>query len=231
VFRRQGVEVRWLGGGLYLEAQGQGLLIDAPTGVAKVLTAMETLERVQSVILTGGRLLSVDGLLGLLCALEPHRPEDHSLELRFPLGEERPATLASAWRSGWLPRYPLSLDGMMPGESLCAGPFTVYTQRILRGEPRWRPTPGVERVVAMALRVEVAGVSVAWVPGGATSRSMARLCQGVDLAVVEVGVQPWPRSAHRWRLSMDDAVNIASEADSAWLVGDDGRPMGDKDTN
>lgn len=214
------VTVRWTGGGLYLEAEGSGLLLDAPSGVVQALG--DDLPRVHGVLLSGERTGRLVGLLPLLAALEPHRVRDLPLDIRFPLGAERGAMVAETWVRGWPDRYPLTLDAAAAGEPFEAGPFHVETRSIRCGEPDWRAGT-VVGVIGMAVRVRVGEHSVVWVPGAAPQRGLDRFCAGADLAVVEVGRLPWPRTDERWRLDLRAALELIGEGTEAWFPGDDGR--------
>jgi len=164
---------------------------------------------------------AIGGLLPLLASLEPHRLEDIPLRIHSPLGEERAAALAEAWSHGWPNRYPLTLDAEFPGGQFEAGGVGFQTLPIRSGEPRWRD--GIVDVsLAVALQITAPEAKVAWIPGAAPAAGLARICDGVDLAVVEVGVARWPRTPEQWRLSVADALKIGARARELWLVGDDG---------
>lgn len=223
VFRHDGLSVHWVGGGLYLQAPGEGLLIDAPVACVEALQALGALPVLHSILLASGRPRAVAGIVPLLCALEPHRRTDTPLCLRSCLQEERGVGLASAWSTAWSDRYPLLLDGIAPGESFETGPFEVVTVPVRHGEPRWNPEPAVEAAKGVAVRVRALGAEIAWVPGAAPGPPVRRVCRGADLAVVEVGVERWPSDGQQWRMTVEDAVREATEATEVWLVGDDGR--------
>lgn len=219
-FHREGVLVEWLEGGLYVEHDGVGLLVDAPAGL--VDRAGARLGRVQALALTSGRIRAVGGLVPLLVEMARVRTTDVPLSIRFPLGEERGAMLAETWVRGWPDLYPLTLDAELPGATFEVGAMSVRTLAIRAGEPRWRDGT-VHGLEAVAVRIETPGPSVAWVPGAAPSQAVARACANVDLAVVEVGVVPFPPTPHPWRLTVDDAVRLGRGAGALWIVGDDGR--------
>lgn len=223
-WRREGLSVHLVGSGLYLDLRGDGLLLDAPGGVDERIDAIGALGRIRGIALSGGRIESVGGLVPLLCALEPHRL-DQSLPLRFPLGEERGASLADVWVRGWAEDQPLEISAEAPGSVLDLGPFSVRTFPIRRGEPRWRPQPHVIGASAVAFRVEVEGLVVAWVAGAGPGGAVRRACDGADLAVVEVGVKPWPPSDQPWRMSVADALTWSGTVETLWLVGDDGEAL------
>jgi len=221
VFRKDGVAVWWIGGGLYAEADGEGLLLDAPVSAATALDGLGALPRLGSVLLTSGRARSVGGLVTLLCALERHR-SDVPLTLRSPLGEERGEALASAWTTAWPGRYPLLVDGFLPGEPFEAGPFDGETVPVRHGEPVWREG-AVVAAIGVGIRVRAGGVTIAWVPGAGPDAAVRTACRGADLAVVEIGVEPWPGADRGWRLSIEDALAHSSDAGEVWIVGDDGQ--------
>lgn len=222
MFRRDGVSAWWIGGGLYLEADGEGLLLDAPGTAADALEGLGALPRIRSVLLTSGRPRSVAGLVPLLCALERHRT-DEPLPLRSCLGEERGEALANAWMVAWPGRYPLLVDGFLPGEPFDAGPFEGETVPVRHGEPVWGRDPLVLPAIGVAVRVRVGDVTIAWVPGAGPDGAVRQACRDVDLAVVEIGAEPWPPSEAAWRLTIEDALALASEAAEVWIVGDDGK--------
>lgn len=162
---------------------------------------------------------AVRGLLGLLEALA--RVRSGMLPVWAPAGEERVPSLVAAWQRGWPDRYPVMLDGSLPGQPDQIGPFEVTYAGVHHGEPDWRE----DRIVAAvgsAVQVDVDGVRIVWVPGAAPGPSVRRVCTGASLAVVEVGVTPWPRSEKRWRMGVREALDGAQDAETVWLVGDDG---------
>jgi hypothetical protein len=222
-FVRDDLVVRWMGGGLYLECAGQGLLLDVPAGAAERLGAQGSLGRLRAIAVSGGRIQSVGGLVPLLCALEAHRMPDLPLSIWAPIGEERTALLADAWSRGWPDRYPLSIDAEAPGGQFEVGPFSIRTEIVRRGEPRWRAPASIERVIGVGFQVEAGTSRVAFVPGAARTGAVSHLCRGADLAVIEVGVRPWPSSEEAWRLTAVEAIGAAEEVESVWIVGDDGQ--------
>jgi len=222
MFRKDGVTVWWVGAGLYVEADGQGLLLDAPVSAVSALAALGALPRLSSILLTSGRARSVGGLVPLLCALEPHRT-DAPLTVRSCLGEERGEGLAGAWMAAWPGRYPLLVDGFLPGEPFEAGPFDGDTLPVRHGEPVWGHEPGVTAAIGVAVRVRAGGVTIAWVPGAGPDPAIRAACRDVDLAVIEIGVEPWPAADGAWRLSIEDALADAALAAEVWIVGDDGQ--------
>ena len=213
--------VRWVGGGLWLRHGSDGLLIDAPPGVEARLGA--ELPRLRALLLTGGRMQSVGGLVPLLDALVPHR-RGAALAVHTLLGEERGVALAETWARAWSSPYPLTLDAERPGGTVDVGPFAVELVPMKAGEPDWAKD-AVRARPQVAVRIEVDGRRVAFGPGAAPGTAAARLFADADLAVVEVGVTPWPASPSRWRFSAAEAAVVAAGAAQVWLVGDDGASL------
>lgn len=215
---QDGVDVRAVGGGLWIVQEGYGILLDAPVNVSLLLESRE-LATLGTVALSGGRIGSVGGLVPLLCALEPHRVPDIPLNLVEPLGDERGSQLASAWTQGWPGRYLIAMDTLAPGQSFDAGPFAIDTVSIVRGEPRWRPEPGVMRVSAMAFRVHTAAGIIAFIPGSAP-RGIQRAILGSRLAVIEAGTEGWPTDERRWRIGVSEAGQL--KAHELWVLDERG---------
>lgn len=223
-FQRGELGAWWCGGAVYLRHGTDGLLLDAPPGISDALDPQQ-LGQLRAVVLTSGRVRAVGGLVPLLVALERYRDADAALELWVLLGEERGAMLAETWVRGWPDRYPLTVDAAAPGAELDIAGFRVQTLELPSGEPRFRAQE-VVRQRATAVRVASAGSVVAWVPGAAPGRAVERACADADLAVIEVGVVPWPRTERRWRLTAADALAAAPDQAELWVVGDDGRFAG-----
>lgn len=212
------------GGAVWIQVDDDAVLIDAPPGVADAL-GPDRLPHLREVLLSGGRIRSIGGLLALLCALEPHRGPEDPLVVRAPLGDDRGAALAELWSRHWPDRFRVVLDTERPGATFDAGPIEVRTFPVRAGEPRWRPDR-VDPRVAIALRVQTPDLTIAVVLGAAPSAAVTRACERVDLAIVEVGVEPWPRTTDRWRLSVEEALELGAGVQELWLVGDDGRWLG-----
>lgn len=225
-WERDGLVVEWLGGAVWIEVAGSGVLLDVPPGAVERLG--DRLPRLRSVGLTSGRVRAVGGLVPLLVELSRWRTGEVPLALRFPLGEERGAMLAETWVRGWPDLYPLTLDAEVPGSTFDAGDAVVTTVPLRAGEPRWRDGT-VQPVTAVALRVEVAGRRVSWVPAAAPDGALRRAVAGADLAVVEVGRVAWPRADTPWRPTVEDAVALRDVVGELWVVGDDGRLVGGPD--
>ena len=84
--------------------------------------------------------------------------------------------------------------------------------------------------LAVALTLVTPDLSATLLPSCTPSSGGQRLCTGVDLAVVEVAAAPWPRIGEGqpvWRATPGRAIELVVGAGEAWLVGDDGRWLGD----
>jgi hypothetical protein len=221
--------VRWLAGGLYIDSSGDALLLDVSEGMAARLHADGLLARVRGILLTGGRIHAVAGLLPLLCAMESCWSGGEPLVLCFPLGDERGALIADSWVRGWGQRFPVVLDGQQPGVSWEMGDFSISTLAVRQGELVYESSshkPSIVGHQGVAYRVQTPAGSVAFVPStGGPVNALARLCDGVDLAVIEVGAKPWPSAREPWRLSFVQAVSVGSTARELWVVDDTGRVL------
>lgn len=238
--RRGSTEVTWVDGTLVIavdqgspgEIAGQAprsdvLLVDAQAPPA----ALERwLSSVRAVALTSGRSPIVSGLLPLLCALEPWRAEDALLALHLPSLDERGAAIADVWSRYWPESYPLGVDSERPGTAFEAGPVEVTTRSLITGELR---RSGVQPMGAAGMILRTADLSVALVRGAAPLPSLQRWlsAEPIDLAIVEVGVLPWPRTDRPLRLRLDEAASLASKAGELWLVGDDGKLVSGQPTS
>lgn len=217
LFERDAFSVRWLDGALLISRGPLSVLVDAPPNTDLGADA----GRVQAIVLTSGRMRAIGGLLPVLASLEPYRLQDAAIQLHFPLGEERGAALTEAWVQGWPDRYPLTLDAEFPGGQFIACGLQFDTMPLRAGDPRWRDG-SVDDAVAVAVRITAPEATVVWIPGAAPQSGLGRMCDGVDLAIIEVGMLDWPRTAERWRLSLTDAMKIGANAAELWVVGDDG---------
>jgi hypothetical protein len=193
------------------------LLIDAPPSSLDGLAAW--LPQVRAVVITSGRLSAVGGLLPLLCALEPHRGLDAELTLHVPPGDERAPSLAEVWVRHWPDRYPLVVDSERPGTTFEVGALTVTTQPLTTGE---LTRTGVQELEAIGLLLQTPDLSVGYFRGRAELPKLERWLR-TDLAVLEVGVAPWPRTDRPLRLRTDEAAQVARHTQELWLLGDDGR--------
>lgn len=201
------------------------VVLDAPAGIAAAVGP--ELASVRAVVLTSGRARSLSGLVELLEALAAHRDPDLPLTLHVPLGEERGAALADLWVQHWPGRYPLTVDAERPGATFEVGALTVRTLALRSGEPDWS-AGSVRSRVAVGVSVRSGEARAAVLFGAAPEPGLERWCAGADLAVVEVGVVPWPRSDVAWRLRPDEAVAIGQGARELWIVGDDGQRLDDQ---
>lgn len=220
LFRDGDLRVVWIGGGVYVGDGVTGFLLDAPEGAATALESLDALGSLDAIFLSGGRPRAIGGLLGVLDAIGHGRPANRSLIVWAPLGEDRPSMIVDVWQRGVPPNFELIVDAEAPGAAIRIGAFTVHTVAIRRGEPQWAP-PDVVPVPAVGFRVR-GPVEVAYLGGPST----AALCQGAKVAIVEVGVRPWPSHPEPWRLSVDQAVHRAAGAEMVVVVGDDGRIVG-----
>lgn len=202
----------WVNGGLYVGNPEAGVLFDAPDGAGRALAAAGLDPDV--VAFSGGRVASVCGFAGVVAAAIA-RGRTRPLRVWSVVGEERASRLVDAV-SAWDLPFPLIVDAEPPGATIAVGPLEVEVVALRRGEVR-----GNDVVPVPAVGFRVRGpLDVAFVPGlGPGSRA---LCDGAELAVVEVGVVPWPANPERWRFSVDEAITAARRARQLVLVGDDG---------
>jgi hypothetical protein len=218
-FEKDGVGVEWIrGGGLWIRWDRGGLLLDAPPAAAAL---GEELALLRAVVLTSGRIQSVGGLLGVLAASDRWRLPELPLPVHVLLGEERAAWIAETWERGWPERTSVALDAEVPGALFDVGPFEVKTVPVSACEPDFRAGT-LQAIPAVGLRLH-GPIDVAWIPGAAPGPAVEHLCRDADLAVVEVGVLPWPKGGRRLR--REDAIAAAAGARLLWLVGDDGERL------
>ena len=212
VYRRGAVEVHNCGGALWIARAGDAILLDAPSGVERLTSALPGVGGLLAVLLSGGRIASVGGMLPLLCALDDARVGDLPLLVWSPMGDERPCLVLEAWNRGWPSRLGVTVESEVPGATVVVGAFHVATFPMRRLEGR----PGsVIPSSAAAFRVSVDGCAVAFVPGGSNAGLVRHVCRGADLAVVEVGA-----------LSIADAVESVGSVPEVWLLGSDGELVG-----
>jgi hypothetical protein len=223
LLHRDGTHAAWHGGALTLDHDGQVMLIDAPEGVVHGLPDA-LLARLGVIVVSSGILRDHAGLLPLLEARARHGTGP--ITVVFPLGEERVSAVVEAWQRGWPDRLDLFQDAVHPGAVLELDAFTLRAVAVGRGEPRWFPTPRVEPVIALGWQVQCGGLRIALVRGAIPDASIEHVVRGADLAIVEFGIRPWPRSDQRWRLRPDEAARVATGAVEVWLVGDDGQLIG-----
>ena len=207
------IGVTWIGGGLWVRWPDGGLLLDAPPATAALGSELGWL---RAIVSSSGRIRSVGGLLGALA--EADRWQRGPVEVHHAIQDERASLVAETWQRGWPDGLPIEIDAHTPGQPFPVGPFTVHTRSVEAFTPNFHS--GTLQP-SHALGVRLTGpLTLAWVPGAAPSPVVAHLCRGADLAVVEVGVLPWPRGPARLR--PEDAIRAAAAANLVWLVGDDG---------
>lgn len=168
------VRVERIGGALWIEHRGEGVLVDAPPGTASSLG--DRLGRLRSVVLTSGRLERVSGLVSVLGALVA--PGSAGLTVRFPLSDERGALLVEAWQRAW-PDREVTVDGVGPGAELEIVGADVLT--VALSDPGGEPPP-------MGLRfVFPGGPALAVLPRCRLDGAVRRAGRGADLLVIEPG--------------------------------------------
>ena len=212
--------VHWLQGGLLVRHGHAAVLLDAPRGVADV--AAEWLPRVHGIAISSGRMASVRGLLALLEAVSLTRPRGTAFTVLGPADDQRIPAIVEVWTRGWPGRNPVHLDGLLPGDTAEVGGLPLELVSIPHGEPTADDPPRVRRAAGYAVRVHTPDGIVAWVPGAAPGPAVRRACRNAALAVVEVGVVPWPTSDQPWRLTLADALSAVGANTTLWVVGDDG---------
>ena len=110
------------------------------------------------------------------------------------------------------------------------GDFSIKSVAVRQGELVYeQASPQVPTIAGrqgVAYRVETPAGCVAFVPSsGGPINTLLRLCQDVDLAVVEIGAKPWPSAREPWRLSFVQAVTLGSSARELWVVDDKGEVL------
>ena len=210
--------VTWLDGGVLVQWQDHGFLLDAPPGITRALGPR--IASVRAIVLTGGRWQSVGGLIELLAQLGPYR-SGLPMDLRLPLGAERGVALAETWIRAWGSPYPLAIDLVRPGIGHDMGPMGVELRTVRSAEPDGTGEGIVPRL-QVATRLTTPDAVVVWVPAAAPGEGVRKLCVGADLAIVEAGTRPWPAHEGRWRMTPTEALTHGSGAGEAWVVGDDG---------
>jgi hypothetical protein len=210
-------EVRWLDGALWLRHPTGTLLLDAPSGVDRLLPD----DRVDALIVTSGRIAAIAGLLALFARLDPAR-RGAPLPVHAALGDERVSALAEVWSRCWPRGFPIDLDARRPG-TFEVPPFRVTTVDLSAGEVSGDE---VVRAAAVGVRVDTPDASIALVPACRPGTTVERLIRGTRLAVVTAGVTPMPRAPHPWRSTPEEAARLAAGAREGWVVGDDGAWLG-----
>lgn len=223
-FTRGETSVRWIHGGLWVQCQHVGLVIDAPLGCRDALKS--ELPIIQTIALTSGRMSSLRGLLALLEGVSSARRHPLGLTVLGPMADERAPALVDAWSRSWRDRCPVHIDGIGPGDETQCGPMTIQLNPVRHAELNGQFPLGVDSAHGCAAIITTPDVRIAWVPGAAPSSAVRRACRGTDLAVVEIGVTPWPETPQaQWRLTLQDALQASPEAGELWVVGDDGQPL------
>lgn len=216
-------EVRWTHGGLMVSYAGDVLLIDAPRGIAD--TAIDVLSATHGVVVTSGRLASLRGLLALLDGVSTAGPRHQPFTVLGPVGDERVPALVDAWTRGWPDRRPIHIDGCVPGSVASIGGIEIRLMSVCHGEPDGGSPQQVQAAPGCAVRLTTPDATIAWVPGAAPDPAVRRACHRADLAVIEVGVVPWPSSDRPWRLTLADALQASADVGELWVMGDDGVPL------
>lgn len=214
--------VTWVGGALHVDLPSGALLVEAPPGVERALDEAGLLTGLRYVVLGSDRMRSLGGLLGLCAALGEARGRS-TLHLVHPLDCQRVGVVADAWQRGWPDGVRLDVDAVVPGVPVELGRDAEVTLVPLA---LFEPVGEVVRPVAGGgLRVELDGAVIAWAPAGRPGTAARRLCEGADLAVIEVGRRPGPETRPPWRPGLAEAAEIAVGARRFWLVGDDGHRL------
>ncbi|MFT6158339.1 MAG: hypothetical protein ACJAZO_002537 [Myxococcota bacterium] len=222
-WQRGDTTVRWIQGGLWVQHQHVGLVVDAPLGCCDAL--QDKLPIVQTIALTSGRIASLRGLLALLEGVSSARRHPLGLTVLGPMADERAPALVDAWSRGWRNRCPVQIDGIAPGDGAECGPMTVQLAPVRHAEPNGQFPLGIDDAHGCAAIITTPDARIVWVPGAAPSNAVRRCCRGADLAVVEVGVTPWPDDTTQWRLTLQDALAASDDVGELWVVGDDGHPL------
>lgn len=212
---------RWVGPALWVDTGRGGLLIDAPEGVHAALRAAGLLDALTWLVISSARTRAMSGLLGVLDALsEREGPPLHVVHL---LDDPRTPLLVAAWTQGWPDGREVELDGVSPGTVVELPSAQVQFTSVHTAERVADHPEGVQPVAGAAVQVHGPHGTVVWVPTCRNSSRVHRAVAHADLAVLQVGRQAWPATAHPWRLSVEAAALIAAGARTHWLVGDDGQ--------
>jgi len=214
------LHVTWLDGGVLVRHGHTGILLDAPRGIAD--DASHWLGSVHAMAVSSGRMASVRGLLALLEAVSLTRDPHTAFTVLGPADDQRIPELVDVWTRGWPNRNPVHVDGLLPGDTAEVGGLPIEYVATERGEPT---RSSVQSARGYAVRVHTPTGMVAWVPAAAPGPAVRRACRGALLAIVEVGIRPWPTTDRAWRMTRSQAIDLASDADTVWLVGDDGQRL------
>ena len=224
-FENDDLQVHWLGGAVVLCVRDDVVLVDTPPGLVHILDKLDLIQGVRSVAVSSGKIASTGGLISIMDAMARHHSADFPFVLRGPIADERPGIMVEAWSRGWPDRFSIGLDGMIPGTNFQMGPFHVRTIGLEIGEPLYQPEAQVRGTMGLGWRFELGDTAIVWIRTCAPLDALARFCQDATLAILEVGVQTWPKSDRRWRLSVNDASRYGVLAQELWLVGDEGGPL------
>jgi hypothetical protein len=210
------VDVRWLGA-LWCA----GVLVEAPPGVEVALGRAGLLAATHTVVLPSGRTRGLAGLIGLLDAIA--QTGRRHLGVLHHLGDERTPLLAQAWSTGWPERLTLELDGLGPGVTAEVPGVAVTFAELRMAEPAG---DALVPLSGGGVRLETRTGLVAFAPAARPGAALERAIADADLAVIEVGVRPWPAGAAAFRPSVSEAITAGARAKALWLVGDDGERLG-----
>ena len=224
-FQNSDLSVRWIQGATVLEVGGDAVLLDAPLDAIPALIQDGVVARIRTVAFSSGATSALGGFIPLLEAMCRHHLPEFPFVFWGPMGEERPGLMIEAWSRGWPGRLSLGLDTILPGSRFEMGPFDVKTVGLEIGEPIWQPTPHVKAGQGLGWRFTYGQTTIVWVRTCTPSDALAHFCKDTTLAIIEVGVQPWPNTDRRWRLSVSDASQYGLSAQELWLVGDEGGPL------
>jgi len=224
-FESGNLQVIWMDGAVALTRGEDTLLLDAPPGVIQHLNHHDLLPSLRTVCCSSGQMSSLGGLLPLLDEVHRVQSSRFPFTLRAPMGDERLGLVVEAWSRGWPGRVPIGLDGLYPGAKFEMGSWRVRTFGIEMGEVIYGEHPHIEPCVGIAWRIEVEGETIVWIRSCTPHQMIEKMCKDASLAIVEVGVRPWPKSERRWRLSVSNASQYGMLAKELWLVGDEGGPL------
>lgn len=230
-WRRGDVVVTWLGGGLLIDHPAGSVLVDPAPGVAAALGDLITTNDIAVVVLCADRLRSVGGLLEVCAWCPPSaRVLADGLMVVHPMDVDRAGLLAETWQRGWPEGVPVQTDAVFPGTEIDLGHATVAFHPLSAVETVRAYAPGASQgllpVRAYAVRLDIGGLTIAWVPDATKVRDVQRATAGVDLAVVEVGAGGNARRlaavhgtarAGRPRTLLDEMTQ-ALDADTIWVV-------------
>jgi hypothetical protein len=224
-FENDDLSVLWIGGAVVLRVGDDVVVVDVPAGLTQTLCDRGLVKRIRTVLVSTGGVASIGGLLPLLHEVARHQSPEFPFVLCGPMGDERVGLMAELWSRGWPDQLTIGVDALVPGTTCEVGSLMARTVGLEMGEPVWQPEQTVRAVTGLGWRFEMGKTAIVWLKSCAPSPYLARLCRGATLAILEVGVQPWPSSDRQWRLSSTDASQIGLLAQELWLVGDQGGPL------